>query len=52
MVGDDGDLLVDELIVQINKFNGNPIGLQLPALVEMTIRRQSRDARRHGQRLA
>jgi len=23
--------------VQINKFNGNPIGLQLPALVEMAI---------------
>ena len=38
MVGDDGDLLVDELIVQINKFNGNPIGLQLPPLVEMTIK--------------
>jgi len=37
MVGDDGDLLVDELIVQINKFNGNPIGLQLPQVVEMTI---------------
>ena len=33
----DRDLLVDDLIVQINKFNGNPIGLQLPALVEMTI---------------
>ena len=33
MVGDDGDLLV-----QINKFNGNPIGLQLPPLVEMTIK--------------
>jgi elongation factor P len=37
MIGDDNELLVDELIVQINKFNGNPIGLQLPALVEMTI---------------
>jgi elongation factor P len=38
MIGDDSDLLVDDLIVQINKFNGNPIGLQLPALVEMTIK--------------
>ena len=38
MVGDDGALLVDELIVQINKYNGNPIGLQLPTLVEMTIK--------------
>ena len=37
MIGDDSQLLVDELMVQINKFNGNPIGLQLPALVEMTI---------------
>ena len=37
MIGDDSEMLVDELIVQINKFNGNPIGLQLPALVEMTI---------------
>src|ERR1700754_940103 len=24
MVGDDSDLLVDELVVQINKYNGNP----------------------------
>src|SRR5688572_30428145 len=38
MIGDDSDLLVDELIVQINKFNGNPIGVQLPPLVEMTIK--------------
>ena len=37
MVGEDKDLLVDDLIVQINKFNGNPIGLQLPQVVEMTI---------------
>jgi elongation factor P len=37
VVGDDRALLVDDLVVQINKFNGNPIGLQLPPLVEMTI---------------
>jgi elongation factor P len=37
VIGDDRDLLVDNLIVQINKFNGNPIGVQLPQLVEMTI---------------
>ena len=37
MVGDDAELLVDNLIVQIHKFNGNPIGLQLPAVIEMTI---------------
>jgi len=37
VVGDDRELLVDDLVVQINKFNGNPIGLQLPAIVEMAI---------------
>jgi elongation factor P len=37
MVGDDRLLLVDDLIVQIHKFNGNPIGLQLPPIVEMPI---------------
>jgi elongation factor P len=37
MIGDDSAFLVDNLLVQINKFNGNPIGLQLPPIVEMTI---------------
>ena len=37
MLGDDAELLVDDLVVQINKFNGDPIGLQLPPIVEMTI---------------
>jgi elongation factor P len=37
VVGEDRGLLVDNLLVQINKFNGNPIGLQLPAIVEMAI---------------
>lgn len=37
MLGDDHLLLVDNLLVQIHKFNGNPIGLQLPTIVEMTI---------------
>jgi elongation factor P len=37
MLGEDAALLVDNLEVQINKFNGNPIGVQLPTLVEMTI---------------
>lgn len=37
VVGDDGELLVDNLEVQINKFNGNPIGLQLPPIIEMAI---------------
>ena len=37
MIGDDSEFLVDNLIVQIHKFNGNPIGVQLPPLVEMAI---------------
>lgn len=37
VIGEDSGLLVDNLLVQINKFNGNPIGLQLPPLVEMAI---------------
>jgi len=37
MVGDDRQLLVDNLGVQIQKFNGNPIGLQFPTHVELTV---------------
>ena len=37
VIGNDRELLVDDLVVQINKFNGNPIGLQLPQIVEMAI---------------
>jgi elongation factor P len=36
-VGDDSDLLVDTMVVQIQKFNGNPIGLQLPPHVELAV---------------
>ena len=38
VVGDDKDLLVDNLNVLIQKFNGNPIALQLPPHVELTVR--------------
>jgi len=37
MIGDDRLLLVDNVVVQVQKFNGNPIGLQFPALVELTV---------------
>jgi elongation factor P len=37
MLGDDRLLLVDNLIVQVQKFNGNPIGVQLPPHVELTV---------------
>jgi elongation factor P len=36
-VGDDRELLVDNLIVQVQKYNGNPIGLQFPPHVELTV---------------
>ena len=36
-VGDGRDLLVDNLIVQLQKYNGNPIGLQFPPHVELTV---------------
>jgi elongation factor P len=37
MVGDDRELLVDNLSVQVHKYNGNPIGLQFPAIVELAV---------------
>ena len=36
-LGDDRLFLVDGLIVQILKYNGNPIGVQLPPHVELTV---------------
>ncbi len=37
MVGDALDFLVEGQIIQIQKFNGNPIGLQLPTHVELAV---------------
>jgi elongation factor P len=37
MIGDDRDLLVDNVLVQIQKYNGGPIGLQFPPHVELTV---------------
>ncbi len=37
VVGDDRRLLADNLVVQIQKFNGRPIGIQFPPLVELTV---------------
>ena len=37
VLGDDRLLLVDNLPVTIQKYNGNPIGLQLPPHVELTV---------------
>jgi elongation factor P len=38
IVGEDRRLLVDNLLVQVMKFNGNPSGLQFPPHVELTVR--------------
>ena len=37
MVGDDRHLLADNVIVQVQKYNGRPIGLQFPPHVELTV---------------
>jgi elongation factor P len=37
VVGDDRELLVDNLMIQVQKYNGNPIGLQFPPHVELTV---------------
>ena len=36
-VGDGRDLLVDNVLVDIQKYNGNPIGLEFPPHVELTV---------------
>jgi len=37
VVGDGRELLVDNLIIQVQKYNGNPIGLQFPPHVELAV---------------
>jgi|ERR1700733_1211802 elongation factor P len=37
MVGDALELLTEGALVQLHKYNGNPIGLQLPQYVELTV---------------
>lgn len=37
MVGDAMDFLIDGSLIQLHKYNGNPIGLELPAQVELTV---------------
>ena len=38
MLGDDRFLLSDNILVAVHKFNGSPIGLQFPPIVEMTVK--------------
>ena len=37
ILGDDRQLLVDNVAVQIQKYNGSPIGIQFPPHVELTV---------------
>lgn len=37
IVGNALDLLVEGVLIQIDKYNGNPIGLQLPVQVELSV---------------
>ena len=37
MLGDDRQQLVDNLLVDVHKYNGNPIGVQFPPHVELTV---------------
>ena len=45
MLGDDRLLLVDNLIVQVQKFNGNAIGVQFPPHVELAVKETEPGAR-------
>lgn len=37
MIGDAADFLVEGAIIELHKYNGNPIGLQLPPHVELNV---------------
>ena len=39
VVGEGRQLLADNVLVQIQKYNGRPIGLQFPQLIELTVTR-------------
>jgi len=39
IVGDDAGLLSDNQVVQVQAFNGRPIGIQLPPVVELAVAR-------------
>ena len=37
MIGSALDFLVEGALIQLHKYNGNPIGLELPNQVELTV---------------
>lgn len=38
MIADGADFLVEGLVIQVQKYNGNPIGVQLPPHVELAVK--------------
>ncbi len=36
-IGDARDFLAEGLVIQVHKYNGNPIGLQMPTHVELVV---------------
>src|SRR5512133_3077250 len=45
MLGDARDFLVDGQVIQVQKYNGNPIGVQLPVQVELAVKETEAGAR-------
>jgi elongation factor P len=37
VIGNALDLLIEGALIQLHKYNGNPIGLQLPMFVELSV---------------
>jgi elongation factor P len=37
MIGNALDFLIEGALIQLHKYNGNPIGLQLPMFVELSV---------------
>ncbi len=47
-IGDAQDFLIEGLIVQLSKYNGNPIGMELPTFVELAVKYTEPGARDSG----
>lgn len=45
MIGEARDFLAEGLVIQIHKYNGHPIGLQMPTHVELTVTQTEPGAR-------
>ncbi|MEX2270287.1 MAG: elongation factor P [Vicinamibacterales bacterium] len=45
MIGDGKDLLTDNVVIDVRKFNGNPIGIEFPTHVELAVKDTEQGAR-------